>query len=91
MQENYISISLFIVSLAIVFLSLYGVRLSEIEYYRKGISFIFMGFIVISIELFLGIINILDAPTLEIFRLIGYLFVLIGILVLTLVRKRLGI
>ncbi|PTD93747.1 hypothetical protein C9439_06785 [archaeon SCG-AAA382B04] len=91
MKVIYLKLIELSLSLIIALISLYGVKISEVVYYRRGISFIFIGFVTLSIKYLISIIGYSNEMGLKIISLIGLGLVLFGITILTWFRKKLGL
>ncbi|WP_086636540.1 hypothetical protein [Methanonatronarchaeum thermophilum] len=91
MYETYIELFLFFLSLMIVLFSLYGVQVSEVKYYRRGLTLIGIGFAFVSIGLFINIL-LTNQENIQLYlTTIGYILVLLGLTLLTWFRKKLGL
>ncbi len=91
MLENYLQILLFFISIIIVLFTAYGVQVSEVKYYRRGLTLMGFGFALVSIALLTSLLNINSHTTPLYLNIGGYLLVLSGIVLLTWFRRNLGL
>lgn len=91
MRIFYLKIGELILSALITLFSLYGAKISEVIYYKRGISLVFIGFLLITLQKTLSVTGYLDAYLMNVINIIGIGFVLVGITILTWFRKKLGL
>lgn len=90
---NVFYTKLALLSLAIVtsIFAFYGAKISEVKYYSRGISFFVIGFLIIALSIFISFFNYPEEFWINIIKIIGGIFVLAGVVVLTWFRKKLGL
>ncbi|OKY79035.1 MAG: hypothetical protein BTN85_1541 [Candidatus Methanohalarchaeum thermophilum] len=91
MIEKYLKILEIVLPFSITLLAFYGSKVSQVKYYRRGISLVGIGFLLVSLERvsnFYGLIN--EKNSLVVIN-IGYIFIFTGVIILTWFRKKLGL
>ncbi|WGI16822.1 hypothetical protein [Methanonatronarchaeum sp. AMET-Sl] len=88
---KYLELSLLLITIIIVLFSVYGVQVSEVKYYRRGLTLIGLGFAFVLTAIFIDILGVNGTEITLYLTIAGYLFVLLGLILLTWFRKKLGL
>lgn len=91
MKVFYFKVGELVLFALITVFCLYGAKISEVLYYKRGIFILFVGFLLLTVQSLLSIINYLGDLWIYLINLFGLGLVLSGLIVLTWFRKKLGL